>query len=87
MQSENTQKTLSDDMVIDTYKHTNPIKYDTRSVLIYNNRAWNVEDGLEEFEYALQMFNDGFGWDPFDRIDKLTFVETISKQTHPHYFI
>lgn len=86
MQSENTQKTSSDDMVIDIYKYTNP-KYDTRSVLIYNNRAWHIEDGLEEFENALQMFNDGFGWDPFDRIDKLTFVETISKQTHPHYFI
>ena len=86
MQSENTQKTLSDDMVIDIYKYTNP-EYETRSVLICNNRAWHIVDGLDEFEYALQMFNKGGGWDPFDRMDKLTFIETISKQTHPHYFI
>lgn len=86
MQSENTQKTSSDDMVIDIYKYTNP-KYDTRFVLIYNNRAWHVEDGLNEFESGLRKLNDGFGWNPFDRMDKLTFVETISKDTHPHYFI
>ena len=87
MQSENTKKTSSDDMVIDIYKYTNPIKYDTRSVLIYNNRAWHVEDGLEEFEHALHIFAQGGGWNPFDRMDKLTFIETISKDTHPHYFI
>lgn len=85
MQSENTQKTLSDDMVIDIYKYTNP-KYETRSVLIYNNRAWHIST-VEEFESALRKLNDGFGWDPSDRIDKLIFVETVSKQTHPHYFI
>lgn len=87
MQSENTQKTSSDNMVVDIYKYAEPIKYDTRTVLIYSNRAWHVEDGLEEFEHALQMLNDGFGWDPFDRMDKLTFIETVSKDTHPHYFI
>ena len=86
MQNENTQKTLFDDMVIDIYKYTNP-KYETRSVLIYNNRAWHIEDGLKEFESALHKLNDGFGWDPSDRIDKLILVETISKDTHPHYFI
>lgn len=86
MQSENTQKTSSDDMVIDIYKYTN-LKDSTTSVLICNNRAWHVEDGLNEFEYALYVFAQGGGWDPFDRMDKLTFIETISKQTHPHYFI
>lgn len=86
MQSENTQKTLFDDMVINIYKYTNQ-EYDTRSVLIYNNRAWHVEDGLEEFEHALYIFAQGGGCDPFDRMDKLIFVETISKDTHPHYFI
>ena len=87
MQSENTQKTSSDDMVIDIYKYINPIKHSTASVLIYNNRAWHVEDGLKEFESALRKLNDGFGWDPFDRMNKLIFVETVSKDTHPHYFI
>lgn len=86
MQNKNTQKTLFNDMVIDVYKYTNS-KYDTRSVLIYNNRAWHVEGSLEEFEYALQVFSEGGGWDPFARMHQLTFIETISKQTHPHYFI
>lgn len=86
MQSENTQKTSSDDMVIDIYKYTN-LKHRTASVLIYNNRAWHIEDGLKEFGSALRNLNDGFGWDPSDRMDELTFVETVSKDTHPHYFI
>ena len=85
MQSENTQKTLSDDTVIDIYKYAN--SDDTVFILIYNNRAWYVEDGLKEFAHALHMLTKGCGWDPFDRMDKLTFIETISKQTHPHYFI
>lgn len=59
MQSENTQKTSSNDMVIDIYKYAN--SDDTRSILIYNNRAWHVEDGLEEFEYALYIFAKGGG--------------------------
>lgn len=84
MQSKNTQKTLSDDMVIDIYKYTDP-EYNARSVLVYNNRAWHIEGGLEEFEQALQIFNNGFGWTP--NMQELIFIETISKQTHPHYFI
>ena len=86
MQSENTQKILSDDMVIRLYKYTN-LKHSTASVLICNNHAWHIEDGLKEFGSALHNLNDGFGWDPSDRIDQLTLIETISKQTHPHYFI
>ena len=88
MQSENTQKTLSNDMVIYVYKYTNP-KYDTRHVLMYDNRAWHIDNYMhaDDLEFTFQMFIQGFGWDPSDRMDQLTFIETISKQTHPHYFI
>ena len=88
MQSENTQKILSDNMIVDIYKYTNA-KHDTRHVLIYDDRAWHIDNCMhaDDLEFAFQMFIQGFGWDHSDRMDKLTFIETISKQTHPHYFI
>ena len=83
MQSKNTQKTLSNDTVINIYKYTDS-KYGTGYVLVYKKLSWYV-DGLEKFEQALKMLNDGYGWPP--NMQQLMFIETISKQTHPHYFI
>lgn len=88
MQSENTQKTSSDNIVVNIYKYTNA-KHDTRHVLIYDDRAWRIDNCIhaDDLEFAFQMFIQGFGLDPSDHMDKLTFIETVSKQTHPHYFI